>query len=193
MAVPMIRFSCECGKRLAAPAKYAGREGDCTKCGKKITVPHPKPAARSSPAPEPVEKCEHPKLDHLYRTLVKRFSKKIDRHDVHNGVPTLRFIIPEDRHQQIQLQVETDDKNREWLVIRSEIGTVTTLDEMTVALQLNRSLLTSRLYLDKYQVLQLESRHRLDEIAETEAVSAVEEVAHWADEFEAKLFSIDVR
>jgi len=34
-----IRFSCECGKRLKVPGSYAGKNGKCPKCGKRVLVP----------------------------------------------------------------------------------------------------------------------------------------------------------
>src|SRR5947207_2163518 len=34
-----IRFVCDCGKKLSAPDFYAGREGKCSHCGKKFTIP----------------------------------------------------------------------------------------------------------------------------------------------------------
>ncbi len=195
MTRPMIRFTCACGKRLATPVKFAGRQAQCPKCKKTLRVPRPKrPAAPPSPpATEPVTSCSHPKLDSFYRVLLKKFADRIDRHEVVDGAPTLRFLIPEERHQAIRLVVEKDDKDREWLLIQSEIGTVTTFDETATALKLNHSMHSGRLYLDDFQILQLEHRARLDEVDEAEVVAEVAEVAHEADVFEADLFGIDVR
>jgi DNA-directed RNA polymerase subunit RPC12/RpoP len=35
-----IRFVCPCGKRMKAPAEYAGRSVKCPRCGAKLKIPH---------------------------------------------------------------------------------------------------------------------------------------------------------
>jgi len=195
MTQALIRFKCSCGKRLAAPVKAAGRKGKCSKCGKTVSVPKAK-SSQSRVAevdPEQADNLEHPALEQCYRLAVKRFSKQLDHHGVEHGRPVLRFVLPEDRQQEIRLSVETDESDREWMTVESEIGTVTTLDEMIIALKQNRKLDASRLYLDDFQILHLVARHRLDALSESAVTRAIKEVAHWADEFEEKLFMIDVR
>ncbi len=34
-----VAFTCECGRKITAPAKMAGKTGKCPGCGKKITIP----------------------------------------------------------------------------------------------------------------------------------------------------------
>lgn len=192
----LIRFQCpDCGKRYVAPATTAGRKGNCKKCGKPLVVPevHPSSLPAEPSEPVPPHSFEHATLEECYHVIVKRFADQLAGHTVRDGRPRFRFVIPEDRKQEIELLVESEKPDREWLVVTSEIGTVTTLDEMTIALKLNRSLGSSRLYLDDTQVLQLESRHPLETISEPAVVQAVREVAQWADQIEEKLFMIDVR
>ncbi len=35
----MIKFACDCGKHIVAPASSAGKKGYCPKCNKGITIP----------------------------------------------------------------------------------------------------------------------------------------------------------
>ncbi len=35
----VIRFICECGKKVKVPARYAGRMGKCPRCGRKLKIP----------------------------------------------------------------------------------------------------------------------------------------------------------
>jgi membrane associated rhomboid family serine protease len=35
----IIRFACTCGKRISAPARYAGRSGKCPQCGLRLRIP----------------------------------------------------------------------------------------------------------------------------------------------------------
>ena len=196
MTHALIRFTCSsCNKRYVAPAKTVGRKGKCKKCGQMLVVPEPQhePALAKAPEPAKPPSFEHPTLEECYQVIHRRFADQFDRHSVERGRPRFRFIIPEDRTQEIRLLVEADDAGREWLVIISEIGTVTTLDEMTTALKLNRSLGSSRLFLDDSQVLNLESRHPVEGLHEPALVKAVKEVAARADQIEETLFLIDVR
>jgi uncharacterized paraquat-inducible protein A len=34
-----IRFMCTCGKRMKVPARYAGRNAKCPRCGTRLTIP----------------------------------------------------------------------------------------------------------------------------------------------------------
>ncbi|HSW01012.1 MAG TPA: hypothetical protein VLI39_12615 [Sedimentisphaerales bacterium] len=34
-----IRFACACGRRIKAPARYAGRIGKCPQCGSQVRIP----------------------------------------------------------------------------------------------------------------------------------------------------------
>jgi membrane associated rhomboid family serine protease len=36
---PSIRFTCTCGKKIKAPASYAGRIGKCPQCGSRVKIP----------------------------------------------------------------------------------------------------------------------------------------------------------
>jgi len=36
---PFIRFTCTCGKKIKAPAHYAGQTGKCPQCGSRIKIP----------------------------------------------------------------------------------------------------------------------------------------------------------
>lgn len=45
-----IRFTCDCGKKLTAPDHYAGREGKCNHCGKRLTIPG-EPVQQKAPQP----------------------------------------------------------------------------------------------------------------------------------------------
>jgi len=45
----MINFKCECGKSYNVNDEMAGRTADCQQCGRKITVPSPKPPDESNP------------------------------------------------------------------------------------------------------------------------------------------------
>lgn len=195
MPTSRIRFSCACGKRLAAPASAAGRRGQCPRCGQSLTVPLPVPVAArdSAPVPPRLSPCDHPRLEELAQALRTAFADRLDRYAVVNGCPELRFVIPEHRQQSIRLSVERDAHDREWLVIGSEIGTVTMFEETTAALRLNRQMPAGRLFLDDYQVLQLEHRLPLNEVDESTVAQAVDAVSRAADEFEAQLFGIDVR
>jgi hypothetical protein len=55
----MVWFYCQCGKRLRAKAKYAGRSVTCTRCAAKVTVPAESQERRCkdpmSPVPEALE------------------------------------------------------------------------------------------------------------------------------------------
>ena len=102
-------------------------------------------------------------------------------------------MVPEKRRQRFRLDVNHDVNSQDWLIIDSEIGTVTTIDEMRTALERNRALTTSRLFIDDTQVPQVEYRTPLDDVDETRLIQAVNEVAGRADELEATLFGIDVR
>jgi hypothetical protein len=189
----------------SGPAKKAGTKKTAAKTAAAKPLPRTKSAAlgklpplrkRAAAPPEAAgnqQPCAHPRLEAFYRALLKQFQPLIAQHEVANGMPTVRLALPEDRRQAIRLHVEPDDRGREWLVIDSEIGTLTTFEEAATALKLNHALGAARLYLDKHQVLQLEYRARLDETAEADVLQAVEHVARWADEFEAELFGIDVR
>ena len=195
MPQPLIRFACPCGKRVAAPPEFAGKKAKCPKCGNHVTVPavqpsvtRPQPSAKSQREP-----CHHPALEDCYQKLVTHFENQIDHHEVTRGCPSLRFLIPEDRHQVIKLHVEKDANELEWLVVQSEIGTISTLEETTKALKLNRQIRSGVLYLDDYDVLQLEIKTRLNELDDTRLVDSIADVARWADEFEAELFMIDLR
>ena len=64
---PLIRFSCSCGKRLAARVKHAGQDTTCPKCKQSVHVPTPPGAGASTVSPDPVAPCGHPRLDDLYR------------------------------------------------------------------------------------------------------------------------------
>ena len=191
----LIRFSCDCGKRLATTVKFAGRKTECPRCKQPITVPekNSRPAPSRKPAVAAVASTGHPQLDSYALVLLKQFAEQIDEHQLADGEVTLRFLLPDQRRQTIRLSVEKDKHDRQWLLVSSEIGTVSTFDETATALRLNRRLTSGRLYLDDIQILQFEHRARLDEIDEARIVSAVDDVARWADEFEEKLFGIDVR
>ena len=39
--MPDIKFGCECGKRLNAPLRAAGKSGTCPACGASVSVPIP--------------------------------------------------------------------------------------------------------------------------------------------------------
>ncbi len=195
MTQALIRFTCSCGKRFVAPAGTSGRKGKCKKCGKLLVVPdaESESAPVESAAPETPPSFEHPFLGKCYDIIVEQFKKRIDRSTVEDGRPRFRFVLPEHRKQEIQLLVETDESHQKWLLITSEVGTATTIDEMRVALQLNRRVDSCRLYLDDSQVLHLESRQRLEDVTDDAVVQAVKQVAMWADEIEEKLFMIDLR
>jgi len=44
-----IKFTCVCGKSVAAPAEYAGRSAVCPACGAKIKIPSPQQTAAQLP------------------------------------------------------------------------------------------------------------------------------------------------
>ncbi|MBI4618457.1 MAG: hypothetical protein HY720_32970 [Planctomycetes bacterium] len=194
MANELIRFSCPCGKRLAAPPKRAGQTTSCPKCGSPVTVP-----ADAGPPPEPpmslepAGPCSHPRLDEFYRVLLSRFAQRMDKHGVEQGNPTVRILLPLYRRQEVRLSVGRDRRGRDVLAVRSEIGTLSILEEALAALKVNRGLGKARLYLDDGNVLSIESLHRLAELDADEVAGAVEEIAARADEIEAKLFGVDVR
>jgi len=194
MGQPLIRFHCTCGKRLAAPARFTGRTGECPQCGETVTVPPPIPETSLPPPKQEVTaaRCSDPRLDGFYGVLREAFAKHLDSHGVNGGNPVLRFIIPESRRQQVTLWLETDD-DREWLVVGSEIGTISILREALLALRLNRHLRAGHLYLDDEHILRLEHRLPADGLDDRRVVNAVKDVARWADEFEEQLFAIDVR
>jgi membrane associated rhomboid family serine protease/predicted RNA-binding Zn-ribbon protein involved in translation (DUF1610 family) len=45
-----IRFACHCGRKIKAPARYAGKSGKCPQCGNRIRVPRPPGTAASESA-----------------------------------------------------------------------------------------------------------------------------------------------
>ncbi len=75
----MIRFHCDCGKRLKVPEEHAGRLAECPYCGKHVRVPaksqaapggpdalrkalaSPPPAPAAMPVAQPVAKAPKPK------------------------------------------------------------------------------------------------------------------------------------
>ena len=193
MAPALIRFQCSCGKRLAAPVRYAGRSTKCPKCDSHVVVPESRVDDSVAAKLEPTfAGASHPKLEEFHRLLADRFADRLLEHGVKDGCPVLRFVIPQDRQQDIRLTIDAD-ADQQILVIGSEIGTIMTLQEMTTALKMNRHLVASRLYLDDRDVLLLEYRAPLDGRTEAEAVSAVEEIANRADELEERLFLVDLR
>lgn len=195
MARSMIRFSCVCGKTLAADSRHAGRKSTCPRCKRSVEVPFPPdPPAGSEAVPlRPAGKCRHPRLDEFYAAVLSERGEAIDHHEVDGGRPTIRFRLPPHRRQSIRLDVVRDEKGRELLAVESEIGTVTTFEETAKALQMNRKLEGGRLFLDDTQLLLIEARARLEELDRREVLAMVDEVSRRADEFEEALFGIDVR
>jgi len=194
MTASLIRFACSCGKRFSAKAKYAGRKTKCPKCDAPITVPEPKPAAPpSSKKVPPIEKCKTGQLDKIYASLRAHFADRLEDHSVDRGTPILKLKVPVERSQTLRVDMETDADGHEWLVMGSEIGTVTLFSETAEALRMNHKLTTGRLYLDRMQVLQLEHRLLMSDINEARLLKEADDLAQQADEFEETLFRIDVR
>jgi len=58
----MIKFQCECGRKIAAPDQWLGRRVKCPQCGKPVLVQETAavaPAAPAVPAPQPAVEEKH--------------------------------------------------------------------------------------------------------------------------------------
>lgn len=183
-----IRFRCACGRKMVAPAKYAGRRAKCPGCAKPIVVPK-KSQPKAEPAP-PKPGATRPKSDtEIFKAIVGGLGAAVASHYGSSDGYFVKLKLASGRQQGLMLRRGAGNE----LTIASEIGMLAGHEHGIEALKMAADLPGIRLFANPYNLLSASVSVPLPWTDAGPFLRAAETLAAGADKIEEKLFGLDLR